>query len=47
MFTVPCEAIATYQYDLPIFHFVRPGSIVATKLGNVDATGCINDLEVP
>ena len=42
--TVTGQAIATYQYDLPIFHMLRTGSLVTAELGGKRLSGCINDL---
>jgi len=38
------EAIATYRYQIPIFHMIRPGSLVTASIGATPLTGCINDL---
>lgn len=38
------EAIATYQYEIPIFHMVRPGTLVTATLEGTALSGCINDL---
>ena len=38
------EAVATYQYDIPIFHMTRPGSLVTAELAGHRLCGCINDL---
>ncbi len=37
-------AVATYQYEIPIFHMSRPGSIVTVSLDGTALSGCINDL---
>lgn len=38
------QAVATYRYEIPIFHLSRPGSIVTLQLGDHEMSGCINDL---
>lgn len=40
------EAIATYQYEIPIFHMSRPGTLVTADLGGTALSGCINDLVI-
>ena len=42
--TLTGQAIATYQYDLPIFHMLRGGTLVTAELGGKGLSGCINDL---
>ena len=42
--TIRGESTATYQYDIPIFHMTRPGSLVYAELDGVPLSGCINDL---
>lgn len=37
-------AVATYRYEIPIFHLARPGSIVTVSLDETPLSGCINDL---
>lgn len=40
------RAIATYQYEIPIFHMTRPGTLVTAQLGEMALSGCINDLVI-
>lgn len=42
--TIRGETTATYQYEIPIFHMTRPGSLVYAELDGVSLSGCINDL---
>ena len=42
--TVSGEAIATYQYEIPIFHMIRPGTLVSAEIGDARFSGCLNDL---
>ena len=38
------QTVASYQYEIPIFHMTRPGSLVTADLDGRPVSGCINDL---
>ncbi len=40
------EAFATYLYEIPIFHMMRPGTVVTCEIEGNTASGCINDLPI-
>jgi hypothetical protein len=42
--TIKGEAVATYQYEIPVFHMVRPGTLVSATIDGHKLSGCINDL---